>query len=77
MSSQYSEQEMFLKILRLGVCPECLHERVCSSISDDGMLIYYRCINPNCSEYNEDKLIPKQIYDFLYFLEENQAKDSK
>jgi len=73
MNDKYSRRGPFLKALRLGVCPKCLHERICSSISDDGAEIYYHCINPDCTEYNKEKLIPKQIYDFLYYLEENQV----
>ncbi len=75
--NKFSDQERFLKILRLEVCPECLHERICDSVSDDGMCLYYRCINPICAEYNKKKLVPKHIYDFLYYLEENQVKGSE
>lgn len=74
-SDKNFNQKPFLNVLRLGVCPGCLHERICSSISDDGMEIYYRCINPHCKEYNKEKMIPKHIFDFLYYLEENQAKN--
>lgn len=69
-------QMPFLKVLRFGVCPKCLQRGASDPCTNQGRTIHYHCTNQDCAEYGKDVSMPVEVFDLLYYLEENQPNQS-
>lgn len=68
----YDSENLYLKVLRFGICPECLEHCVVTPTSNQGRTVHYHCVNPNCQAYMKDVSMPIGVFDVLCFLEDHQ-----
>lgn len=63
--------EIFLQILRPGICPDC-KKHMDLTLDKNGIDLIWKCKNQNCKSRGKARPMPYHVYKMLSYLEDNQ-----